>query len=212
MRNKSMVFILTAMMVILAACGNDTEKDESAVNAGPQIEDTYGIDANMDKEMEPFSFTDQNGETYKLDDLEGKWWVADMVFTNCTTVCLPMTTNMSMLQDSLNEEGIDAELVSFSVDPENDTPEVLKDYAKEYDADESNWHFLTGYDFETIQDISVDTFQQMLEEAPEGDDQVTHGVRFFLIDPEGNVIKSYDGQQSGNMDDIVEDLQTAQEA
>ncbi|HLQ70852.1 MAG TPA: SCO family protein, partial [Bacillota bacterium] len=90
--------------------------------------------------------------------------------------------------------------------------EVLKDYAKEYDADESNWHFLTGYDFETIQDISVDTFQQMLEEAPEGDDQVTHGVRFFLIDPEGNVIKSYDGQQSGNMDDIVEDLQTAQEA
>jgi len=211
MRNGLMIFGLVIMISLLAACGDDQEHNEQSVDTGPQIEDTYGIGANMDKEMDSFSFTDQDGEEFGLEDLEGKWWVADMVFTNCTTVCLPMTTNMSSLQDSLAEKNIDAELVSFSVDPENDTPDVLKEYAKDYDADESNWHFLTGYDFETIQDISVDTFQQMLQEAPEGDDQVTHGVRFFLIDPEGNVIKSYDGQKASNMEEIVNDLQAVQE-
>ncbi|HLR01178.1 MAG TPA: SCO family protein [Virgibacillus sp.] len=211
-KNIYTVFILM-MIMLLAACGDDeTEKSGESGQVDSGIDDKYGIDANMDKEMEPFSFTDQDDETFALDDLEGKWWVADLVFTNCTTVCLPMTTNMSSLQDTLADEGIDAELVSFSVDPDNDTPEVLKDYAEEYDADESNWHFLTGYDFETMQDMSVDIFMQPLEEPPEGDDQVTHGTRFFLIDPEGNVIKNYDGQQSDNMDDIAEDLKTAQQA
>lgn len=213
MPKKYMFIVFTIMIMVLAACGDDeSEKSGESGQVGSEFEDEYGIDANMEKEMESFSFTDQNDETFELDDLEGKWWVADLVFTNCTTVCLPMTTNMSSLQDTLTEEDIDAELVSFSVDPDNDTPDVLKDYAEEYDADESNWHFLTGYDFDTIQDMSVDIFQQVLEEAPEGDDQVTHGTRFFLIDPEGNVIKNYDGQQSNNMDDIAEDLKTAQKA
>src|SRR5699024_2857312 len=180
-----------ALLVILVACGK-----------------SYDIETNMSEEMESFSFTDQNNETVSSDDLKGDWWVADLVFTNCTTFCLPMTTNMSSLQDQLAEEDIDVELVSFSVDPDNDTPEVLKDYAEEYDADESNWHFLTGYDFHKIKEISVKSFRQLLKEPPEGDDQVTHGTTFILIDPDGDVIKSYNGANAGEMEDIVEDLRT----
>lgn len=187
MRFKMMVGL--SLLIVLAACGKN-----------------YDIETNMSEEMEEFSFTDQNGDSFGLDDLKGKWWVADLVFTNCTTVCLPMTTNMSSLQDSLNEEGIDAELVSFSVDPENDTPEVLKDYAKEYGADESNWHFLTGYEFHKIKEISVKSFRQLLQEAPEGSDQVTHGITFILVDPDGEVIKSYNGSKMSEMEDIVDDL------
>ena len=64
-----------------------------------------------------------------------------------------MTSNMSQLQDLLVEEGIDIQLISFTVDPENDSPEVLKKYAESYEANLSNWSFLTGYEFETIKDL-----------------------------------------------------------
>src|SRR5690625_864560 len=118
-----------------------------------------------------------------------------------------MTTNMSYLQDQINEEGLeDIELVSFSVDPDYDTPEVLKEYSEDYEADLSNWTFLTGYDFDTIKELSIKSFKNMVQEAPEGTDQVTHGTSFFLVDPDGKVIKAYQGTDKENMDDILADL------
>src|SRR5690625_1886155 len=122
-----------------------------------------------------------------------------------------MTSNMVNLQQELEEENIDnVELVSFSVDPDNDTPEVLTEYAEEHGADLSNWTFLTGYDFETIKDLSVGSFKSLVAPPPEGDDQVTHGTGFFLVNPDGEVIKNYDGKEVDEMDQIVEDLKNLQ--
>lgn len=163
------------------------------------------IESNMAKQTPDFSFTNQENEAFGSEDLEGKWWIADFIFTNCTTVCLPMTYNMSQLQIMLEDEGIDAELVSFTVDPDVDNPEVLKDYAESYNADLSNWTFLTGYDFETIQELALDPFMTGVKQEPDSD-QVTHGVRFFLVSPEGEVIKNYMGTDLEEMEKIVEDL------
>src|SRR5690606_11784817 len=88
----------------------------------------YPIETNMSEEVADFEFTTQDNETLSSEDLEGKWWIADFIFTNCTTVCLPMTYNMSQLQTALKEENLDVNLVSFSVDPDYDTPEVLRKY------------------------------------------------------------------------------------
>ena len=186
MRNIKVILALI-IVVFLAACG---EKE---------------IETNMSGEVEDFEFTTQDNEKLGLKDLEGEWWVADFVFTKCITVCLPMTTNMSQLQDLLDEEGINVQLVSFTVDPENDTPEVLKKYAESYDADLSNWSFLTGYDFETVKELSVGSFRSELEENP-GSDQITHGVRFFLVNPDGEVIKNYYGIDMKEVEVIVDDL------
>lgn len=170
------------------------------------------IETNMNEDIPEFEFTTQENETLKLDDLKGKYWVADMIFTNCTTVCLPMTANMKTLQDKMDDEGIDdVELVSFTVDPDYDTPEILKEYGENYDVDFSNWTFLTGYDFDTIKEISIKSFKSILAEAPEGTDQVTHGIRFYLINPDGKVIKNYDGTDSANMDTIMNDLKKVTE-
>lgn len=182
---KSIMLIL--VVFFLAACGED-------------------IETNMSENVADFDFTTQDKGNLSLDDLEGEWWVADFIFTNCTTVCLPMTSNMSVLQDKMKEEELDAQLVSFSVDPDYDTPEVLQEYADEYDADLDNWTFLTGYDFQTIKELSIKSFRSMLAEAQPGDDQVTHGVSFFLVNPEGKVIKKYDGRDQKEMDNIIEDL------
>jgi protein SCO1/2 len=166
------------------------------------------IETNMSEDVLDFEFTTQDNDTLSLDDLEGNYWITDMIFTNCTTVCLPMSANMKTLQDRFDEEGFDdIQLVSFSVDPEYDTPEVLREYGEEYGADFDRWTFLTGYDFETIKEISIKSFKSPLMEPLEGDDQVTHGTRFYLVNPEGKVIKYYDGVQSGNMETIVNDIE-----
>ena len=179
---------LTTLLLLLTACGG------------------YNIETTMSRDVEPFEFTTQDNETLSHEDLEGDWWIADLIFTNCTTVCLPMTTNKSLLQDKIQEENLDVKLVSFSVDPDYDTPEVLREYADEYDADLDNWAFLTGYDFDTIKEMSIKSFQAPLLEPPEGDDQVTHGTSFYLVSPEGEVIKNYNGVESAETDVIMGDL------
>lgn len=192
MKNLIRVFLLITVLT-LAACG------------GNKVETT------MNEPVEDFEATTQDGDTLTRDDLKGQWWVADFIFTNCTTVCLPMTSNMKKLQDKLEEAGVENyHLVSFSVDPERDTPEVLKQYAKDYDADLSNWTFLTGYEFDYIKDLAVNSFKNLVAAPAEGDDQIMHGSYFFLVNPDGEVIKNYSGTEADEMDQIVEDLKNLQ--
>ncbi|MEK3909539.1 SCO family protein [Oceanobacillus sp. FSL K6-0127] len=164
------------------------------------------IETNMSEKVDDFQFTTQDNESLGLKDLEGQWWIADFIFTNCTTVCLPMTANMAELQSRMKDENLDVQLVSFSVDPDYDTPEVLKEYGERYQADFGNWSFLTGYDFQTIKELSIKSFKNLVKEPLEGDNQVMHGTRFFLVNPEGEVIKGYDGISSSEIDIIVGDL------
>lgn len=190
---KRLLFAL-AISLFLVGCSNEA------------------IETNMNEDVIDFEFTTQDNETFSLEDLKGNYWIADFIFTNCTTVCLPMTTNKKTLQDQLAEEGYDnIQLVSFTVDPDYDTPEILREYGESYGADFSNWTFLTGYDFETIKEISIKSFRSLLVEAPEDNDQVTHGTSFFLVNPEGKVIKSYDGVQSASMDTIMNDIKKLNE-
>lgn len=164
------------------------------------------FETNMNaREVNDFSFINQNNENVSLEDLNGEWWIADFIFTNCVTVCLPMTYNMSILQQQLAENNLDVQLISFSVDPETDTPEVLKEYAESYDVDFSNWSFLTGYNFDTIKELSVQSFAAGLQQEPDSD-QIQHVSRFYLINPEGEIIKHYEGIDENEMENIIKDL------
>lgn len=194
MFKKSMGVLLCVVIFSLAAC---SEK--------------LPIETNMSESVDEFSYTNQDEENVALDDLSGDWWIADFVFTNCTTVCLPMTSNMSKLQDDLKEEDISIDFVSFSVDPDYDQPDVLKEYGEEYDANFDNWNFLTGYEFDDIKKISIKSFRAPLKEPEYGSDQVTHDTRFFLVNPDGKVVKGYDGIKMESMDDIVEDMKKLNE-
>lgn len=187
MRKISFIFVSTFIILLLSACGDK-------------------IESNMSTELPEFEFTDQDGDPFSNSDLEGEWWIADMIFTNCTSVCIPMTDNMVQLQQDAQEKDLDVNFLSFTVDPDYDSPEVLSEYAESYDADLTNWAFLTGYDFETIQEISVDSFYANVELEPDSD-QVAHGVRFYLINPEGEVIKHYNGLENEDIEQIMEDLE-----
>ena len=178
---------LLFLILILTACGDKYEGE-------------------LSWEVNDFSFSDQDGEKITQNSLEGKFWVADFIFTNCVTVCPPMTANMARLQDKLKEAGLDkVELVSFSIDPERDTKEALKEFGKAHGASFENWHFLTGYDFKTIKELSIKSFKSPVEAVEEGE-QYMHGTSFFLVSPEGNVIERYKGTKIEAMDKIIDDI------
>lgn len=162
------------------------------------------IDTNMSTPMTDFSFETQDGESLSLDDLKGDWWITYFSYTNCRTVCPRTTSNMVDVQNALKEDGLHPQIVSFNVDPTNDTPVDLKAYAEEYEVDLDTWDFLTGYDYETIQEISKESFQAILEDGES--DQISHSYMFYLVDPKGNVVKKYDGMSDNEHDILIDDV------
>lgn len=185
-------FLLYSLIFLLVACSEEN------------------IETNMSEEIQDFEFKTQDNETFGLSDLKGKWWLADFMYTNCNLVCPTMTSNMVRVQLKLKEVNLanKIEIISFTVDPDYDKPEILKEYAKSYQADLSNWTFLTGYQFETIKELSIGSFKTMLQEgSPENEnDLIAHGTSFFLVNPQGELIKKYDGMGPEQIDEIISDL------
>ncbi|MBN6885506.1 protein SCO1 [Cytobacillus horneckiae] len=189
---KSFWVLIIAAAVVLSACGQK------------------GIENPLNYTVGDFTFTNQDNESVGLKDLEGKVWVADFIFTNCADVCMPMTSNMSQLQDMVEEEGIEnVEFVSFSVDPTVDSPEVLKEYGERYNADFGNWSFLTGYEQEEIEKFAADSFKSLVKK-PDNSDQVLHYTTYYLVDQEGKVMKDYDGVTDVPFEQIIKDIKTLQ--
>ncbi|WP_409253050.1 SCO family protein [Bacillus sp. SCS-153A] len=175
----------------------------TACTSQQEIENSFP----MSMEVEDFTAINQDGATVMLEDLEGHIWIADFIFTNCDTVCLPMTANMAQLQEKLKESGVEmnVKLVSFSIDPENDTPEVLEEYSKRYNADMGQWEFLTGYTQEEIELFANRSFNTPAAKA-EGSDQFVHGTSFYLVSETGIVLKQYEGVSDPPFDEIISDI------
>lgn len=180
---------LIVSAVILAACGNG------------------GFKADHNWKVQDFTYTNQNNETVSLEDLKGEVWLADFIFTNCDTVCPPMTYNLTLLQEKLKEEGIeDYRIVSFSVDPEVDTPETLSEFISKYDADTSKWDLLTGYSQDHISQFAEKSFKSLVANDP-NNDQVVHQTSFYLVNQEGVTVKSYGGYEEVPFDQIAMDIE-----
>lgn len=173
LRNRLLTLLILLFILLLAGCGK-------------------GIEDPLEWKIEDFNFTNQDNEEMGLADLKGEVWLADFIFTNCTTVCLPMTANMVDLQNQFKEQGLDVQIVSFSVDPTVDSPEILKSYAENYGADFASWNLLTGYSPEKIDAFATENFKTIARK-PENDDQVLHGTSFFLVDKNGVIMKDYNG-------------------
>lgn len=180
------IIVLIIFVLLLTSCGE-------------------GIIDPLNWELTNFSATTEEGNDINLSDLEGKVWVVDFIFTNCATICPPMTANMTKLQGMIKEKRLDVDIVSFSVDPTVDTPEKLKDYVMKFNGDLTNWHLLTGYSQEFIEEYAMKNFKTIVKK-PDTDNQVIHGTSFFLIDQNGNVLKSYDGIDVP-YDDMIKDIQ-----
>jgi protein SCO1/2 len=141
-----------------------------------------------------FSLVDQRGKSFGLGDLAGKIWVADFIFTGCQSACPMLTSRMHSLQQHVEEREhalgreLPVRLVSFSVDPEVDTPDKLAQYATKWRADERRWIFLTG----PLDEMNRAVTRGMKIPFEKGGADtsafdVMHGERLVLVDKKGRI-------------------------
>jgi protein SCO1 len=131
-----------------------------------------------------FALVNQAGEPVSAASLRGKVWVAAFFFTHCPTICPRITRRMRALQVATSSNKPPLSLVSFSVDPENDTPPVLLAYAKQYQADLRSWSFLTG-DLAVVKRTVVEGFKLALDGKPDPHAEnggIIHGSHLVLVD------------------------------
>ena len=154
-----------------------------------------------------FSLVNRDGRTIRLEDLAGAPWVADFIFTRCPASCPMMSARMARLDRGLPRD-LDLLLVSISVDPAYDTPEVLERYAKKFQAPE-RWLFLTG-EREDVRRLSIEGFKLGLEMDPPpemaGPEPILHSTRFVLVDGEGQIRGYYEAFDEASTEKLRKDL------
>lgn len=158
-------------------------------------------------ELPEFDLVDEDGASFTREELAGELWIADFIFTRCPSTCPVQTAMMKRLQDALTSKPYwsSTRLVSFSVDPGYDTPEVLTEYAESAGAEPGKWKFVTGTR-DAIWALSIDGFKLAAGEPAEGDGPLFHSSKFILVDAHGQIRGYYDGLTPEGVDALVQDL------
>lgn len=146
-----------------------------------------------------FDLIAQNGQPFHSQALAGKIWVADFIYTTCPGPCPRMTSQMREVQDAVSKIP-DVRLVSFTVDPAEDTPPVLAAYAKVHGAAPSMWYFLTG-PVPTLQMLDRDAFKLGNLDAT-----MQHSTRFVLVDRQGRIRRYYDTSEPSAIPKLISDI------
>lgn len=150
-----------------------------------------------------FQLTRSDGKPLALEDLRGHIWIAGFIFTRCPGTCGAMSTRMEELQKA-TVRAEDLRLVSISVDPQYDTPEVLGAYAKNFDVDPRRWFFLTG-PRDAIYRLAEGGFK--LSAVPDGTGLITHSDRLALVDAQGRIRGTYSGTEPDALPALLKDLE-----
>ena len=179
--------IIFVPKIIDRISNDDITRDESRtdqVKDKPFASDLEYLIINGERKRVPdFSFTDQNGKTITNNDYLGKVYVVEFFFTTCPTICPRMNKNLVQIQDTFKDfENFG--VASFTINPEYDTQEVLKEYAEQYGITNPNWHLMTG-DQEKIYDLANTGFPLYVAENAEVEGGFEHSGHFALIDKEG---------------------------
>ncbi|MBI4024666.1 MAG: SCO family protein [Verrucomicrobia bacterium] len=158
-----------------------------------------------------FELIESSGRPFGRADLKGKVWVVDFIFTRCSGPCPVMSRRMAAIQDSMSRES-DARLVSFSVDPEFDTPQVLAKYAGQFGANPERWIFLTGK-YEVIRNLAVESFKVTVDrDAPpaggRSGNEILHSTYLILVDRSGRIRGYYDSASSEALRRLHHDMST----
>lgn len=229
MRRVVLALVLAVPLVVLALSqGRDSEAGPAASPVSPEAAEATAATLPEYWTAPDFSLIDQAGAAVDDDDLRGTVWVASFVFTHCTDVCPAISGRMARLAAELRREGVlgDAvRLVSFTVDPERDSPEVLAAYARGFGGlPPAEWAFLTGTPGDSMRTMIQEGFRlaTMRPEQPEhrehearraeaeGEDhpdhgatpdyQVMHSPRVLLVDAAGMVRGIYDALDAASME------------
>lgn len=151
-----------------------------------------------------FTLVSEQGRTVTRADLAGRVWIADFIFTRCGGSCPILSARMAALAErTAAVPGI--RFVSFGVDPEYDTPEILAEYGRKLGADPARWTFLHG-DRPVIRALIKDGFKLAIEDGvADSVEPILHSTRLVLVDGEGTIRGYYDGMEQPPVDELEKD-------
>jgi len=189
---------MTAMVIALAFASCKKQEPFEVLQAppAPSLQKLW--------QLPDFNLTERSGQAMSLADFKGKVWVADFFYTTCPGPCPMMTSRLSALQDKLAGKA-DVRLVSISLDPEKDTPEVLRQYAERFKAG-PDWLFFTG-DKTAIRTLSEKGFKLAAIEERNSPEPIVHSTKLVLIDREGWVRGFYEAVGEDQTAKIVADIE-----
>jgi len=174
---------------------------------------TLPILGNVGHKVLPFRLTNQDGATITNEDVDGKIRIVEYFFATCDGICPKMNENLSRVYDKFKRDK-NIVFMSHTVDPETDTPEKLKSYAAQFDADPERWMFLTG-PRDSLYRLALDSY---LVTAKEAEDSLgnklpdfIHSEFFILVDKYGNLRGSYDGTVWKEVKKLMGDIKTLQQ-
>jgi protein SCO1/2/putative membrane protein len=185
--------IVTTTILLSAACCTGVALLAGGAGAGAGAPASRAAE-DVRFPLDEFRLTERSGRAVSSADLSGRVWVASFIFTHCPLSCPRITSVMKGLQGKL--AGTDVQLVSLTVDPDRDTPEVLADFGRRYGADEGRWWFLTGPK-DDLRTLITGGFKLGLvtagaEDIRAGAEAITHSDRLALVDRGNQVVGLFD--------------------
>lgn len=199
--NRSVVWIALLSAVAAAVVVMLAPRRERAASSGS---DAASEELPRLWDAPTFEFTNQAARPLRHEELHGQVWIANFIFTQCTSICPTMTAKMVLLQSSLAAPQL--RFVSFSVDPANDTPAVLADYAEQWRPGETRW-WLLSTDAENLARVAKG-FGVTVQKTDDVDDPILHSNRFFLVDPRGLIRGAYLSDDDEAIERLIRDTTT----
>ena len=190
--------------------GKVTDMDRHSIGKSEKVEEKLSSIGKAPS----FEFVNQHNDTITERDYKGKVYLVEFFFTTCPTICPVMNKNMVKIQNEFKNEE-DFAIASFTINPQHDTPEVLKAYADEYGVKNPNWHMLTG-NIEEIYKLANKGFNLYAGQNANAEGGFEHSGMFALIDKNGNIrsrkdvngnpIVYYDGIEDEGISMLKEDI------
>lgn len=202
------IAVLAAMCLLCAVALACDRRDDSAGHQLPSPRSRSDGPLPVLHAVPEFSFTNEDGRVFGSKELAGKPYLAAFMFTRCPSICPELTKRMKAVDAAVKKANKELRLVSISVDPENDTPEVLRAYAQKHGAHVENWTFLTG-DYEKIARTSEEGFKIALSgKLEEGKPHlgITHGSHLILVDRRGKIRGYFRSSEGETVTDVVRAL------
>ncbi len=152
----------------------------------------------------PFRLISHTGDTVTETLTRGKIYVADFFFATCRSICPKMTAQLMRVQDKFARNP-DILILSHTVDPVNDTPENLRQYAARHRALKNKWFFLTG-DKKEIYELARKRYFLPVEDGDGGEHDFIHSEKFVLVDPQGRIRGYYNGTDRQEVDRLMDEI------